>query len=181
MDEFITPATTSSTTSKLDDKDKKMSIWGNVNSERVSDDPFFTPANTYHCTVIDAKMQQKDGRNSLTIQWAIDDPSSDYHGNRLSQYFQLPADGQNFEDLDSNQRKSLAFLKQTLRRGFDFSEQPNSDGVSIDNVSPSDLMGRSAYLTVKVNDKYSNVNKVVCPRLYEEEREQNQVAESLGL
>lgn len=150
------------------------SIFGDLDLSSVPDDPWFTAAGTYWAFCTDALMKENDsGQLQLIFSWTIDEPDNDYHGNTLKEYYSL-FPGKKWEDYTPDEKKVTKFLKRRLRRGFDLSEE------QINTVSPSDLQGNGAFITVKANEgkgdnagrKFSNVQDAVCKRVFDEEREQ---------
>lgn len=148
-----------------------MSIFGNLDTSNIPDDPFLIPPNTYWCIVTESTMVEKDDGNvQFTIKWTIDDPSSDYHGKNLSEFYTIYP-GTSWDDLTGRQKESYTWLKRRLRRGFDLSES------AIETVSPSDLVGKSAFVTSKRSEGtgentgkwYNNIADVKSKSLYEEE------------
>ena len=149
----------------------KMSIFGNLDTSNIPDDPFMIPANTYWCVVTESTMVEKDDGNvQFTIKWGIDDPSSDYHGKPLTEFYTIYP-GTSWENLTGKQREAYTWLKRRLRRGFGLSEG------EINTVSPSDLVGKGAFVTsVRTEGTgentgrwYNNIRDALCKELYEEE------------
>lgn len=147
------------------------SIFGGMDIEGINDDPFFIAPNTYWAVCTEAKIQEKDGNQALIIVWQIDEPDSEYNGNTVREFYRL-FPGRQFDELDAKEKKSVKFLLRRLRQGFDCSEEERA------NITPSELVGRSAYITTTVTDgtdanegkQFTNVGKALCKRLFEEER-----------
>lgn len=160
-----------------------MSIFGDMDTTEIGDDPFFTAAGTYKAVCSDASIQTKEEKGtSLVIDWTIDEPDSDFNGNNVREYFAL-FPGQAYASLDANEKKRLMFLKKRLRDGFDLSEEEMAA------VNPSDLIGSEAYLTLVVNEgkgdkigqKFTNVRNALSQRRYVEVNESSAASSSLGI
>lgn len=158
-----------------------MSIFGDLDVTDLPDDPFYTAPNTYKCVCVEAKIVEKDGKRAFTISWQIDEPESEFNKNRISEYYQLPDPGiTDLNELDSDQRRSLKFLKARLIKGFDFTnEEANA-------ANPSECIGKTAYVTTVVKDdtkggtdkKFTNVQDAISERLYKEQNDS--VTASMG-
>lgn len=150
------------------------SIFGDLDVDLIGDDPFSTAAGTYRADLVDAVVKEKDGNTSFTLKWKINEPDNEFHGNTIMEFYPL-FPGVKWEDYDGDMKKRTKFLKKRLREGFDLSEE------EIKSVSPSHLVGKTAYITVVVNEgkdantgkKFTNVQEALSLRLYRERQEIN--------
>lgn len=164
-----------------------MSIFGNLDTTQVNDDPFFVKPDTYFAVCTDAEVKVNEERNTtqLVITWNINEPDNEFHGKKQIEYFSLFPERQGvWENYTPDEKTATKWLKRRLRRGFDLSES------EMDSVSPSDLQGREAFITLKATagkDKnagrtFINIADAVSKRLYEEENDSsNKLSDSLGL
>lgn len=152
-------------------------LFGDLDIANVSDNPFEVAPGTYRATCTEALVKKNEETDalSLVIKWTIDEVDSEYHGMPVTEYFGLPPRGVLYEDLDAKQKRALKFFKRRLREGFDLSES------EMQSLKPSELMGRDAYITVKLTEgedkktgearTYMNIQTALCPRLYNERNE----------
>lgn len=159
-----------------------MSIFGDLDVKDIPDDPFYVAPSTYWSTCIEAYVQKKDdGTSAFIIKWQINEPDNNFHGSKLQQYFGLPKSN----DMTPDERRSVSFLKKTLRRGFGFTEEE----VDNNQVKPSQLAGLEAFVTVTINEgkgeqagkKFTNVNDVVSKEINEEENPGGVTASTAGV
>lgn len=97
-----------------------MSIFGLMDAEQVSSNPFWVKEDTYDCQVTDAKFKaNRDGDRQLFIEFTIDDSSSEYNDFKLQKYYTLPpADltQEAFELMDAEGKKKLRQQMANLKR-----------------------------------------------------------------
>jgi hypothetical protein len=168
------------------EEDEDVSLFGDMDTDDIPDDPFFVMQGTYYGSCTDAKIvrSRKDESQALFIQYTIDEPDSDYHGYTVSDYFTLYLD-RDFKDLDANEKKTVIRMRARFREGFDVAED------RVKYVKPSDLMGEPVYIQVTnspgkgehTGKTFTNVGKVQSKRLYEEQNETkaDESAGSFGL
>lgn len=129
------------------------SLFGELDVASAEDDPFAIPDNTYDCFLTDVKVgPTKDkSKTGMTLVFTI---SEGEHANKKIQEWKripTPADPKNLDDED---KRSLSFLKARLLDLGVPAERVNT-------VSPDDLIGKRVYVSVKNNNGYTNVKKVV--------------------
>lgn len=159
-------------TTQVEEK-KHMSIFGDLDMDKVPDDPFAIDPTTYRAIVVEAGVKSKTvdevTQQTLTIKYAIDEPDNDFHGDNVwDRYGIWP--GVKWEDLTPAQKKTTKFLKQRLREGMDLTPE------QIANFDePADLVGKIVYLTIVQNEakdgsrKFNNVRTAKSERLFKEE------------
>jgi len=172
-----------------------MSIFGDLDTTQVNDDPFFVKPDTYFavCTDAEVKVSELPSSNEgnhvtqLVITWNINEPDNEFHGKKQIEYFSLFPERQGvWENYTPEEKTATKWLKRRLRRGFDLSES------EMDSVNPSDLQGREAFITLKATQgkegtknagrTFINIADAVSKRLYEEENNSsNKFSDSLGL
>lgn len=180
---------------EFEDKDSSVtdSVFGDIDINDVSDDPFGVAESTYFCVCTDSKIEEKEetGARMLIIVWTIDQPGSEYDRNKLTERYQLPIKGVRAEDQEPEVKKSLKWLKLRLRKGFDLSETD----MARFNQDCGMLVGKEAYVTTKNNSGenaegekrvYANVKSVMSPREYKEKNAEKmedaaEVGASIGL
>jgi hypothetical protein len=167
-------------------KEKVVSLFGKLDATSVNDDPFWIEPNTYHCVCIDAVIRElDDGSNALSLSWQIDEPASDFHEKRISDFFGLVDPDVEWEDLDSRQKDKVKYLKRRLRRAFGVSES------ELNTVKPSELIGKEAYLevverkgakgTANEGKTFTNIRDAMNPQLWEDEGHTRDTAASSSL
>lgn len=153
-----------------------MSIFGDIDVDEISEDPFYVAPNTYWAICTEAVVTKFDkdfdpmADTFLKIVWTIDEPDNEYHGKNLQQLFKI-FPGKTKADLTAKEIQGLSYLKKLLRRGFDLSES------QIQEMEPSELIGKEAYVTSIVNEgkgenagkSFVNIRDVVCKRILDEE------------
>lgn len=155
-----------------------MSIWGEADASKVSDDPFHVEPNWYSATSVECYEKELDvaeGKSQLIIKWKLDAPGTEYDKLPVTDrktYWKPPA-GVDFDEwwaeLDGDKKRSNSFLKMLLRQGFDLTPD------QLNSFTPKDGLNKRAMVEVtnnpdKNNDQiiYNNVRSVLSRRLYEE-------------
>lgn len=163
-----------------------MSIFGNLDTSTIDDNPFYTKPDTYWAFCTDAvEKTNEDGQVQLVLTWTIDEPDNEYHHNNVQEYYGLWKD-KDWEDYTADEKKQTKFLMRRMRRGFDLSES------ELQNVEYSELIGKGAYITLKetkgkegtknAGKSFINVFDAVSKRLYDEEKgTSDSVTSSFGL
>jgi hypothetical protein len=156
-----------------------MSIWGDADASKVSDNPFHVEPNWYPATSAECYEKELDvaeGKSQLIIKWKLDAPGTEYDKLPVTDrktYWKPPAGTEDFEEwwneLDGDKKRSNSFLKMLLREGFDL--KPDE----LNRFTPKDGLNKRAMVEVtnnpdKNNDQiiYNNVRSVLSRRLYEE-------------
>lgn len=185
-DEFSTPATAEQQGSTEVDEDED--VFGDIDMNDVSDNPFDVKDGTYKARCISSKIESKDGDRFLRLEWQIEEDTSEFDGMKLRDQQQLPPRGAKWKELTPSQQKSLKFFKMKLRQTFDLSE------TQISTFKPSDLIDKEAMLTTthnqgkgeNANRSYVNVDRAISIREYEERQAKygsnaTEAAQSVGL
>lgn len=159
-----------------------MSIWGDLDTDEIPDDPNFVAAGTYFATCTSAKLitdkEETDKVVAIAWTWIINEPESEYHNFPLNEYIRIPrSKTQLKEDGDERHTQQELWdgskLKKRLKEAF---------GLSPEEVQafadPDSLVGQDAYVTSTVgtnkkdpNDtrKFVNVSKAISPEMHAEE------------
>lgn len=162
-----------------------MSIFGDLDTTQVSDNPYEIKPDTYWAICTDAKARvTEQGQNQCVIAWTIVEPANEFHGNTVQEYYSLYP-GKAWEDYSPLEKKATKYFKKRLREGFDLSES------EVQSVQFSDLIGKGAFITViesagkegsaNAGKTFTNVKSAFCKRLHDEYQAENSTAESLGL
>jgi len=129
-----------------------MSLFGELDVQSASDDPFGVPVGIYEAFVYEVKTgpTKKGDKVGLSILYKVD--GGEHDGKVVSEWKQIPQimDPKN---PTADEARSLSFLKQRML----------SLGVTedqINTVSPDDLVGTKVVITLKQNGEYTNISKV---------------------
>lgn len=159
------------------------SVFGDLDTTQIGDDPYYTKPDTYWALCTDFKNHtNKDGQVQAVITWTIDEPDNEYHGNNQQEYYPL-FPGRKWEELSADEKKRMKYFKKRLREAFDLSE------TEIQNLKYSDVIGTGAYITLverpdknNPNKKYINVGDAVSKRMFNEQKDTaDSTSVSLGL
>lgn len=141
-----------------------MGLFGDVDAEEISDDPFFVGAGTYETVVTEANIiQPKDDtkKPGLAVKFQITDEDTEFHGLNVSTWNTVYLEPlTEDEKRDATVKRNLSFLKARLG-DLGISEE---DMDTLDENLDS-LVGNEYYVTVKEspNDDgrvFSNVTKI---------------------
>lgn len=186
--EFGKPAQPGQIGETVSDDDED--IFGDVDINEVSDNPFDVADGTYPCVLSSAKISRKEGEETrwLKLEWKINDPESEYDKMTLREQHKLPPRGLKFKEMDHKAQQSLKFFKMRLRQAFDMSE------TQLSTFKPRDLIDKEAMVTVEHNqgtgdnsDKtYVNVKTALSMREFAERQAKRtsaaqEAAKSVGL
>ena len=166
-----------------------MSIFGDLDTTEIDDNPFYTKPDTYWAVCTDAvqKFNEESNLTQIVITWTIDEPDNEYHGNNVQEYYSLfPEHGGDWSRYSPDEKKATKWLMRRLRRGFDLSES------ELQGLEYSQLIGKGAFITLKeskgkegtrnAGKTFVNVVDALSKRLYEEEKgSTTSVSDSLGL
>lgn len=122
-----------------------MSIFGKLDAEQITTNPFFVEKGEYNAEVTAAEYKfNRDGQRQLFLQYTISEPDSEYDGSKLNQYFDLVDEdmtAEKFELLPAEAKKTAkrnnANLKKTLC-GIDGSDKYHGLGVTPDELNNED-------------------------------------------
>lgn len=154
-------------------EENEFGLFGDMDIEDVPDDPWFVGAGTYYATVTKAmKQAKKDGSGyALIIEYTINEPDSDFHGQTKSDWFDLYP-GRLFKDLDADEKKNVTRMKNRLMRAFDKTES------ELKGLKPDTLVGEKVYMKVVERQgtkpehqgkTFSNIQDITSERKYEEQ------------
>lgn len=164
----------------LDDMDTD-SIWGDLDSDEIPDDPNYVGPGTYYCTLTSARFimdkEVSNRRVAIAWTWTIEEPESEYHHFTLNEYINLPrSKKQRLAEGDENptarEKQDASRLKVRFRDAFNLTPD------EIRSFSdPDDLLGKDAYVTSTVREskdpndtrKFINVTKAISPEMHAEE------------
>lgn len=157
------------------------SIWGDLDSDEIPDDPNYVGPGTYFCTLTSARfIMDKDDENrrkAIAWTWTIEEPESDYHGFSLNEYINLPRSRRQLE-ADGDEKHTSRELQDASRLKLRFRDAFSMTSDEIKSFSdPDELVGKDAYVTSTVrnskdpNDtrKFVNVTKAISPEKHAEE------------
>lgn len=142
-----------------------MGLFGDVDAEEVSDNPFYVAPDTYKCVLSEAnRVAKKSGDGEgLSFKWVILDEESDFYQNSISDWKNIYPDITS-EDVTPDIKKDMARLKGRLKEMGLTAEQMDT---LLDDDNLDLLVGTEAYVKVtESKDKddpekvYSNVASV---------------------
>jgi hypothetical protein len=157
------------------------SIWGDLDTDEIPDDPNYVAPGTYFCQVTSARFitdkEDPSRRIAIAWTWKIDEPDSDYHNFPLNEYFNLPRSRRQLER-DGEDSHSPREIQDASRLKVRFRDAFGMSPEEIKYFSdPDDLVGKSAYVTSTVRSskdpsdtrKFINVTKAISPEKHAEE------------
>lgn len=126
-----------------------MGIFGDLDVQAAADDPFAVDDGTYNATITKSEVKQSkdETKTGLMLTYQITDEGS-MNERKVSEWKTIPKPG------DENADSAASWLKQRLL----------SIGIPADRINsfePEDALGIDVVITVKNNNGYANVNKVV--------------------
>lgn len=153
-----------------------MGLFGDNDAAEISDNPFYVAPDVYMSVLSDLAIRDsKDGeKKGLSFQWTIEEDSSDYDGNNVSEWINIYLTQEAEEAADPQAvRRDRARLKKRLSE-IGMSEEEMNEFVDADGLINEDLqkqyIGTMAYITiVEAVDKkddtkvYTNISKVTLP------------------
>ena len=151
-----------------------MSLFGKLDAELISTNPFKVDKGEYEATVVEARYNtNKNDVRQLVIQYEITNEDSEFKGNKVAHYLDLVDSDMTQEKLEmmpadekKKIRMSLAKLKKTLC-GNEGNVNHKGLGVDINDLNedwnPEILVGTAVRLGINTNGKnneYTNVQWV---------------------
>lgn len=125
------------------------SIFGDLDIEGASDDPFGVPVGVHPVQVTDVKVirPKADDKDMLLLEYKVTD--GDATGNTVQERKTIKTDG---EDANSpSARRNASFLKIRLK-------ELGVPEARLNSVKPDDLIGVEGFLTIgEPNNGYTNV------------------------
>jgi hypothetical protein len=145
-------------------------LFGDLDANEVSDNPFYVAPDIYQCTLIELNRVEKKDQSGegLSFKWQIEDSESEYEGSTISEWINIYPDAVSTE-LTQNMRRDNARLKQRLTQMGLSAEEMN---VLLDEDNLDKIVGLVAFVDViEQKDKnydengkiYTNVRKVILP------------------
>lgn len=143
-----------------------MGLFGNLDAADIPDNPFYVAPGTYPAVLTEAKIQaKKDGSGSgLSFKWIIEDEDSEYNGQNISDWQNLPPEDLTQDGMTPAIRGALSRLKQRLTQ-MGLTDQEQDDLLEPGNLDQ--LIGMKADVTVTESaDKndpakiYTNISKI---------------------
>lgn len=127
-------------------------LFGELDFDKASDNPFEIPENSYICYVTNVKVGPTKDKSKIgmTIEYTID--VGQEQGKKFTEWKHIPnpADPKNPSPDDL---RALSFIKARMK---DF----GIPGERINSLKPEDLIGIRAVVSTKNKDGYVNVRKV---------------------
>lgn len=151
-------------------------LFGEMDIEDVPDDPWFVGQGWYQASVTKSlKHTKKDSSGyAWIVQYTIDEPDSQYHGFTKGDWFDLYP-GRKFKELKAEEQQAVIRMKNRIMEAFDKTEGEAA------RFKPDDAMGETVFIKVverqgkneHTGKTFSNLDKVLSKRRYEEENEGN--------
>jgi hypothetical protein len=127
-------------------------LFGDLDFEKASDNPFEIPDNAYVCYLTDVKVgpTKAGDKVGMTLKFTIDEGA--HKGKTISEWKHIPqpSDPKNPSDDDL---RALSYIKARMK-------DLGIPGERVNSVKPDDLIGIKAVVAVKNNNGYTNVRKV---------------------
>lgn len=156
-----------------------MGIFGKLDAENVSTNPFFIEAGEYEAEVTKAEYKtNRDNNKQLHIEYTITDETSQFNGAKAVQYFTLPPDDMTNEsmallpvDEQKSIRRTMSAIKRTLCGNSGNVNQKGlgvpADDLNDENWKPEVVVGTKVNLAISnfgannegVNIKWVNLNE----------------------
>jgi hypothetical protein len=147
-----------------------MGLFGDLDANEVSDDPFYIPPDVYRCVLTEASRNEKKNpkpddlsKEGLSFKWVIEDEDSDFDGYNKSDWHNLYTDVSEDEVTVQVRRDNARLKKRLGEMGLTPDEMNNL--LEDDNLA--ELVGIVANVeiteTPDKNDpdkKWSNIAKV---------------------
>lgn len=140
-----------------------MGLFGELDANEVSDNPFYVAPDIYRCVLTEATRNEKKNpkeddlsKEGLAFKWVIDDDESDYDGNNISDWHNI------YPDITEDQvtvqvRRDNARLKKRLTE-MGLSADEMNEILEDDNLS--DLVGIEAYVEITETPDKNDPDKV---------------------
>lgn len=135
-----------------------MGLFGEVDAEEVSDNPFYVAPDTYKCVLTEASVvDKKDGSGQgLSFKWVIEDEDSDFYQNSISDWKNIYPDITQ-EDITPNIKKDMARLKGRLK---EMGVTPDQMNTLLDDDNLELLIGTQAFVKVTESRDSNDPEKV---------------------
>lgn len=124
------------------------SVFGQMDLDKISDDPWAVENNWYFCKVTKSYFTKDDeGQDYWNVSYSIYEPDSKYHGRPLRERFQVFPDVEDPSELEPEQLTQLEKLKQRLTKGFSL----EGEKLAYYSRNMEELVGHELYVKVKNN------------------------------
>jgi len=142
-----------------------MGLFGQLDADEVSDNPFYVAPDDYECVLAEAEIvDKKDGSGQgLSFKWVIEDEDSDYQGSQVSDWLNIYPEITR-EDMTAKIRQDLARLKKRLG---EMGLTPAEQDILLEDENLENLIGMTAVLSVTESKNkqdptivYTNIGKV---------------------
>lgn len=126
-----------------------MSLFGDLDFDKASDDPFAVPDNSYVCYLTSVKVgpTKAGDKVGMTLTYTIDE--GPHSGKQITEWKNIPQPVNPKSPSDDDLR-AMSFIKQRLI-GLGVPAE------RISEVQPDDLVGIKCVVAVKNKDGYTNV------------------------
>lgn len=121
-----------------------MGLFGDLDAQSVSDDPFYIAPDVYQCVLTDLQLRESraGGKFGLSFSWTIEEDSSEYDGNNISEWVNVYFDSAMEEEAGAvTVRRDRARLKQRLFQ-IGMSEKEMNDFVTEDGTLDEDIQSQ---------------------------------------
>lgn len=141
-----------------------MGLFGDLDANEVSDNPFYVAPDTYLAVLTEVKKVEKnEGGEGLSFKWSIQDEDSEFYQQNVQDWKNIYPDVPS-DELTANQKKDNARLKKLLQ---ELGLTPDEMNVLLDDDNLDRLVGIEANIeVVETRDKnddskvYTNIRKV---------------------
>lgn len=154
-----------------------MGLFGELDANDVSDDPFYVAPDVYTCVLTDLAIRESraGGKFGLSFSWTIEEDDSEFDGNNISEWVNVYLDSEMEEEAGSVVvRRDRARLKQRLFQ-IGMSAEEMNELVGDDSLINEDIqakyIGTMAYVEIVETEGrganegrvFTNVKKVSLP------------------
>ncbi|MFY3742212.1 MAG: hypothetical protein HMLIMOIP_002676 [Candidatus Nitrosomirales archaeon] len=153
-----------------------MSIFGKIDAQTISSNPYYVEKGDYTAEITDAKYKKdQEGKRQFVIDFTIDNEDSEFFDQRVSKYFDLvdeDMDDEAFALLPPEEKKTvrrnMAALKNTLcGSGRNKGLGVDPDDLNDESWDPSVLKGTKVDLSISnygptgdgVNVRWANIRE----------------------
>lgn len=140
-----------------------MGLFGELDANEVSDNPFYTPPDVYPCVLSEATRNQKKNpkpddlsSEGLAFKWVIEDEDSDYDGMNLSDWHNIYPDITE-DQVTAQVRRDNARLKKRLG---EMGLSPDEMNEILDEDNLANLVGMTADVEVTETPDKNDPDKV---------------------
>lgn len=140
-----------------------MGLFGELDANEVSDNPFYVPPDVYQCVLTEATRNQKKNpkeddlsKEGLAFKWVVEDDESDYDGFNISDWHNI------YPDITEDQvnvqvRRDNARLKKRLG---DMGLSPDEMNEILEDDNLNELVGITANIEITETPDKNDPDKV---------------------